>query len=195
MAQGDRIERLITITGVDLTIAAGLVAAIGDIRRWYLAAEARELCRAERACSSSRAWSRPARPHQQGRTQPCARDVGGGRSGCREGARTASRVRPTPTFDAGAVNARKKRSLEVLRDRLRDPLVTPPLWKARPSVAPAHSFAWHWRRILIAAVTARSLLVAGVCRAVARAGARHSISLPVFATPRAGPAPFLAGAR
>ena len=86
------IERLITITGVNLTVAAGLVAAIGDDPPLYLAAEARELCRAEPACSSIRAWSRPARPHQQGRTQPCARDVGGGRLGCREGARTASRV-------------------------------------------------------------------------------------------------------
>ena len=39
------IKRLITITGVNLTVAAGLMAAIGDIRRVQIPAEAGQLFR------------------------------------------------------------------------------------------------------------------------------------------------------
>ena len=48
-----------------------------------LAAEACELCRFEPACAPIRPRSRPARAHQQGRTQPCARDASGGGLGGR----------------------------------------------------------------------------------------------------------------
>jgi hypothetical protein len=58
------VKRLLTITGVNIIVAAGLVAAIGDIRPLLLAAEARELCRAQSAGAPIGSWSGPAWPHQ-----------------------------------------------------------------------------------------------------------------------------------
>ena len=86
------IERLITITGVNLTVAAGLVAAIGDIRRFTSPQKLVSYVGLNPRVRQSGLGARPARPHQQGRTQPCPRDAGRGGLGCREGARTAARL-------------------------------------------------------------------------------------------------------
>ena len=61
------VRRLLTITGVNLTVAAGLVAAIGDIRRFSAPAEAGELLRPEPPCAPVGPRGGPSRADQQGR--------------------------------------------------------------------------------------------------------------------------------
>ena len=80
------VKRLLTITGVNLTVAAGLVAAIGDIRRFTEPAEAGELFRAEPAGAPVGPRRCPSWPHQQGRAQPCPRHAGRGGLGGGQGA-------------------------------------------------------------------------------------------------------------
>ena len=67
------VKRLLTITGVNINVAAGLVAAM---RRVLLTAETRELCRAQSASAPIGSWSGAAWPHQQARPQPRARPAG-----------------------------------------------------------------------------------------------------------------------
>ena len=63
------IKRLITITGVNLTVAAGLVAAIGDIPKISKPPEAGELFRPQSPRPPIGSWRRASWPHQQGRAR------------------------------------------------------------------------------------------------------------------------------
>lgn len=84
------IRRLLTITGVNLTVAAGLMAAIGSIDRFsspqklvsYFGLNPR--VRQSRPC--------PPWQDQQGRTQPCPCNVGRGGLGSGESAGSAARL-------------------------------------------------------------------------------------------------------
>ena len=93
------IKRLITITGVNLTVAAGLVAAIGDIRRFaspqpqklvsYFGLNPRVRQSGFGRCSP---WA-----HQQGRAQPRSCDAGRSRVGGGADTGTAAcLLRPDP---------------------------------------------------------------------------------------------------
>ena len=86
------IKRLLTITGVNLTVAAG--SGGGDRRHRPLQepAEAGELFRPEPAGAAVGARRRPSRPHQQGRPQPRPRHAGRGGLGGGQGARSAARL-------------------------------------------------------------------------------------------------------
>ena len=95
------VRRLMTITGVNLTVAVGLMAAIGDIARFKSPAEAGELLRAEPARPPVGSRRRPSRPHQQGRPQPRPRHAGRGGLGGGEGAGTAARLLRAHPGEAG----------------------------------------------------------------------------------------------
>ncbi|VWX50495.1 hypothetical protein NOVOSPHI9U_290033 [Novosphingobium sp. 9U] len=68
--------RLSMITGVNLTVATGLVAAIADIRRFSSPPKAGELLRSQPAGSLVGSRYRPPRTHPQVRSQPRPRDTG-----------------------------------------------------------------------------------------------------------------------
>ena len=86
------VKRLLTITGVNLIVAAGLVAAIGDVRAFSRPREAGELCRTESAGSAIRPRARSAWPHQQARTFACSSDACRSGLGCGQGTRPAARL-------------------------------------------------------------------------------------------------------
>ena len=71
------------MTGININVAAGLVAAIGDVRR-ISRRRTRELCRGKSASAPVRTWSGAAWPHQQARSQPHARHAGRGGLGSRK---------------------------------------------------------------------------------------------------------------
>ena len=86
------VRRLITITGVNLTVAAGIVAAIGDISRFKKSAEAGELFRVKSAGMAVGTGRCPSRTHQQGRSQSRARHAGGSGVGGGQSAWTSARL-------------------------------------------------------------------------------------------------------
>ena len=94
------VKRLLTVTGVNLIVAAGLVAAIGEVRRFPEPQKAGQLCRPEPAGAAIRPRTCPAWPHQQTRTFSCPCHVGGGRLGRSQSAGSAARIlsaRPRPS--------------------------------------------------------------------------------------------------
>jgi transposase len=72
------VRRLMTITGVNLTVAGGIMAAIGDVSRFESPLEAREPLRPEPAPAPVGPRRGPSRPDRQGRPQPRPRDAGRG---------------------------------------------------------------------------------------------------------------------
>jgi transposase len=83
------VRRLITITGVNLTVAAGIVAAIEPLQE---SAEAGELFRVESAGMAVGTGRCPSRTHQQGRSQSRARHAGGSGVGGGQSAWTSARL-------------------------------------------------------------------------------------------------------
>jgi transposase len=85
------IGRLLTIAGINLTVATGLMAAIGDVTRFkspqklvsYFGLNPRPPVGCRR---------RPSWPNKQGRAQPCPRDAGGGGLGSGQDARSVARL-------------------------------------------------------------------------------------------------------
>ena len=102
--QSDEIKRLMTIPGIDVTTAATLIAAIGDIHRFPIRQEAGRLSRDRSARPAIRPEPRPTRTDLQTRLlQLPARPR---RSGlvCGQDPRSAARVlstRPSPPRRAG----------------------------------------------------------------------------------------------
>ena len=88
------VQRLLTIAGVNAVVAAGIVAAIGDISRIQRTAEARQLLRPQPAGSAVRPRPRPVWPDQQTREITCSGPAGGGSLGGLESARSAAGVLP-----------------------------------------------------------------------------------------------------
>ena len=86
------VKRLLTITGVNLIVAAGLVAAIGDVRRFDNSEKFVELCRPEPACAAVRPGAGAAWPHQQARPLTRPRHAGGGRLGRLQGGGPVARL-------------------------------------------------------------------------------------------------------
>lgn len=84
------IKRLITITGVNVTVAAGLVAAIGDIRRFAAPQKLVSYVGLNPRVRQSGLGAGAAWPDQQGRPQPRPGDAGRGRLGRGQGPRTAA---------------------------------------------------------------------------------------------------------
>lgn len=93
------VKRLLTITGVNLIVAAGLVAAIGD-PALCRSREAGQLYRHEPAGAAIRPRACPTRPDQHARTFACSRDARRSGLGCGQGAGSAARFlssHPRPT--------------------------------------------------------------------------------------------------
>ena len=93
------VNRLMTITGVNLAVAAGIMAAIGGHKPVQQPAEAGELFWAEPAGAAIRTGRRSSRPHQQDRPQSRARHAGRGGLGSGQGARPTAcvfRAHPSP---------------------------------------------------------------------------------------------------
>jgi transposase len=99
------VKRLLTITGVNLIVAAGLVAAIGDVRRF--------VSWPEPARPSVGPRPRPAWPHQQ--TGPLARSrhAGGGSLGSSQGAGTTALVLSACPNPARSSGGRRRRRAQV----------------------------------------------------------------------------------
>ena len=72
------VRRLMTITGVNLTVVSGIMAVIGDISRFDSPLEARELLRPEPARAPVGPRRGASWAHQQGRPKPRPRDAGRG---------------------------------------------------------------------------------------------------------------------
>ena len=70
------VKRLLTITGVNLIVAAGLVAAIGAVRRFCDPQKLVSYVGLNPRVRQSRARADPTWPHQQARTLACPRDAG-----------------------------------------------------------------------------------------------------------------------
>jgi hypothetical protein len=102
------VERLITITGINVTVAAGVVAAIDDIRRFCLGAEARQLSWPQSAGSPVGSWSCAVRSHQQGGAQPRPRMLVK-RLG-QPPRRPVSRTAPSPAPDRRPTGSTPRRS-------------------------------------------------------------------------------------
>src|SRR3954469_8534110 len=77
------VNRLMTITGVNLAVAAGIMAAIGDISRFN--SPQKLVSSAEPAGAAVRTGRRPSRPHQQDRPLSRARHAGRGGLGSGQG--------------------------------------------------------------------------------------------------------------
>ena len=86
------VKRLMTIPGVDATVALSIVAAVGDFCALPLAGEARQLSRAEPAGQAVRRPARLARADHQAGPRARARDARRGRLGGGQDARPAARV-------------------------------------------------------------------------------------------------------
>jgi hypothetical protein len=89
------------LSGRPCPVSSGAISRGGRPRRrdglhpaLLLAAETRELCRAQSTAAPIMSWSGAAWPHQQARSQPCARHADRGSLGCRQGARPAAFVLP-----------------------------------------------------------------------------------------------------
>ena len=93
------INRLMTITGVNLAVAAGIVAAIGDIGRFNSPQKLVSYFGLNPRVRQSGLGARPSRSHQQDRPQSRARHAGRGGLGSGQGARSAAcflRAYPCP---------------------------------------------------------------------------------------------------
>ena len=97
------VKRLMTIPGVDATVALSIVAAVGDFARFRIAGQARQLPRAEPARQAVRRPARRARADHQAGPRARARDARRGRLGGVQDARPAAGVlsaRPRAPRDA-----------------------------------------------------------------------------------------------
>jgi transposase len=92
--QSEDVKRLLTIPGVDRTVALSLVAAIGEIAPLLGLSPARQLPRPRSARASVRQSARPPRADLQAGPGAGARDAGRGRVGMREDAGPATRFLP-----------------------------------------------------------------------------------------------------
>jgi hypothetical protein len=79
------VKRLLTVSGINLTVAAGVTAAIGDIKRFASPQKLVSYVGLIPECGNP-AWLRPARPDQQAWPGTCTRHAGRGGVGRRQGA-------------------------------------------------------------------------------------------------------------
>lgn len=86
------VRRLITITGVNLAVATGIVAAIGDVRRFKSPQKLVSYFGLNPRVRQSGPGRGSSRTHQQDRPKSRARHAGGGGVGSGKGARTAARL-------------------------------------------------------------------------------------------------------
>jgi transposase len=93
------VRRLVTIPGVDATVALAIVAAVGDFGRFSSPQRLVSYLGLEPARAAVRRPTSPARPDQQARPRPRPRHAGRGRLGRGQDPRAAARLlraRPRP---------------------------------------------------------------------------------------------------
>jgi hypothetical protein len=100
-ATDSAVRRLMTITGVDLTVSVGIIAAIGDVARFTSPQKLVSYFGLSPRVHRSGSGSGPSLPHQQGRPQPRAGDAGRGGMGRGKGARAPARVLRSDPSKAG----------------------------------------------------------------------------------------------
>lgn len=103
------IRRLMTITGINLTVAAGLMAAIGNIGRFRSPQKLVSYFGLKPARAAVGSRCRPPWPDQQGRTQPCPGDARRGRVGSRQGTGTPARLLRADAGEARPPNRCRRR--------------------------------------------------------------------------------------
>jgi len=109
------VRRLITITGVNLTVATGIVAAIGDISRFNSPQKLVSYFWVEPAGAAVGPGCGPSRAHQQDRPQSRARHAGRGGVGGGQGAGAAARLLRTHPRQARPSDRRRGRRPQAHR--------------------------------------------------------------------------------